>query len=99
MCWHYVGLTLFVAAIVSGCAAAPVSVEPEVNGNQSANAEVSVTPGASSLREYLYDTDPESLRRCRKEAPTGSNVKRTQCRPPRDDRELLPLITSPPVSL
>lgn len=99
MCWRHVRLTLFVAAIVSGCAAAPVSVNPEVNDDQSANAEVSATPGATSLSEYLHDADPKSLRRCRKEAPTGSNVNRTKCGPPRDDRELLPLITSPPVSL
>jgi len=104
MFWHQIEITFFTVAIIAGCASAPSDIESDIelenDVNKVVNVDHTVDDGPVTFKDYLDSTDPNSVRRCRKEAHTGSRIKRTVCGPQKDDIDLLRVIggTSGPVS-
>jgi len=91
-----IGLAFSIAAILTGCASVPTDTESDLGANDTANVDRAVFDSPVVNTNYLGGAGPESIRACRKEATTGSYVKRMVCGPKRDDRNLLAVITSPP---
>ena len=89
---RHVGITFFAAAIVAGCVSAPREIESE----NAVDIDGTNHDGPVTDVNYLGGARPEGIRRCRKEASTGTYVKRIVCGPKRDDRNLLEVIASPP---
>ncbi len=81
------------ATIVAGCVSAPLGGEAEQEARQTGK---SVANGPGVIEETLSDSDLENPYGCRKETTTGTRVKRRTCKPPRDDTQLIPLISAPP---
>lgn len=94
--WRYVGLTFVMVAIIAGCASAPINTESGNDVSDAVDHAVDDEPVANM--DYLGGADPKSIRRCREVAPTGTYIKRIVCGPPRDDRALISIISSPPNS-
>ncbi len=95
LCRH-VGLTFLMTAIIAGCASAPTDIESEKQAANAVDVDPTIRDGGVAYKDYLSGVDPDSVNRCRKEAQTGTYVKRIVCGPKRDDRDLLEVITSPP---
>ncbi len=92
MFWRLLGITIFIATMMAGCAAAPTAIESEnVIGHRVLAGHTS-NDGPVRNSDYVDGTHPNHIVQCRKEAPTGSRVRRTICEPKRDDSELFSLI-------
>lgn len=92
MCLRLVGITIFMATMMAGCAAAPTAIESENVIEHRVRAGHTSNDGPVRNSDYVEGTHPVHIALCRKEAPTGSRVRRTICEPKRDDSELFSLI-------
>jgi len=95
MLCRQIGLAFSIAAILTGCASAPTDTESDLDAKGSDDVDRAVFDSPVAETNYLGDAGPEHIRVCRKEATTGSYVKRMVCGPRRDDRGLLQVISSP----
>ena len=92
MSWHVVGITLFITTMMAGCAAAPTGIESENVIDHRGLARHTSNDGPVRNSDYVDGTHPDHIVLCRKEAPTGSRVRRRICEPKRDDSDLFSLI-------
>ena len=96
MLCRYSGLTFIMATILGACASSPADIGSEGSASNAVGNDPMISDDGVSNVDYLSGADPESINKCRKEATTGTYVKRIVCGPIKDDRELLHVITSPP---
>ena len=91
---RYAGLTFLMSAIISGCVSTPVDGESGDGVTEAVSHAGDDVPVGDT--DFLGGADPKNVRTCRYMAPTGTYVKRKICGRPRDDRALIPVISSPP---
>ncbi len=96
MLCRQIGLAFSIAAILAGCASMPTDTASDLDATDVADVDRAISDSPVANTNYLGGAGPDSIRKCRKEATTGSYVKRIVCEPKRDDREKLAVITSPP---
>ena len=95
MYWRHVGI-IFCMKMIAGCASAATDINSDNNTNHGVDADDPVYNDPVAYKVYLKGVDPDRFNRCRKEVPTGSHLERIVCGPKRDDRDLIPLLSSPP---
>ncbi len=95
MFWYDAGIFILIATTTTGCASAPTGAESEIDANQAVDIEGAITEKPFERIDYADDDYPPYAAGCRKEATTGTHVKRLTCKPAKDDSELIPLISAP----
>ena len=92
MSWRLVGITIFVATMIAGCAAAPNAIESENVADHRGLAGHTFNDEPVRNADFFDDTQPDYAVQCRNVAPTGSRLRRTICGPQKDDSELFSVI-------
>ena len=95
MVWHQVGFFIVTTSIIVGCASAPIDMDSEKEVNRAVDVDYTVNDGSVASKDYLDNADPDSVRKCRRGASTGSRVSRPVCGPEKDNSGLLTVIGSP----
>lgn len=80
------GIFILSTAMIAGCAHSP--------STQTTEAEDSFPEGPGVIKEHLSESDTKKMAGCKNEAAIGNRIKRWVCKPAKDDRDMLWVITS-----